>query len=169
MVSNTKFHHQLCSLIWKWYGANYFFTLVQEQITFVNLCSNQNMRRILYIQRPKPYLLLPQSLVLQGMPLLQPRPMSRVMESWASWISVGGVNGRTDFKVMSFNHPYNYGSNSLNYAVIGPAHLFQLHWHWLVLLQQRRPLRRTWKAFTTWSSEIDHHTVLWRLPSIPED
>jgi hypothetical protein len=43
----------------------------------------------------------------------------------------------------------------------------QLHWNCPVLLKQRRPLRRTWKESTTCSSEIDHHTVRWRLPSIP--
>jgi hypothetical protein len=54
------------------------------------------------------YLLEPQSLVLQGIPLLQPHQMSRIIESVANWIPFGWINDRNGFKIVSFSHQIGY-------------------------------------------------------------
>jgi hypothetical protein len=49
--------------------------------------------------------------------------MSRMMESGANWIPFGIVNGRNDFKKLSFNYPYDCGLRSWGSQTSSERHL----------------------------------------------
>jgi hypothetical protein len=49
--------------------------------------------------------------------------MRRIIESGANWTPVEIVNGCDDFKIVSFNHSYNYGSSSWGLQTSSERHL----------------------------------------------